>query len=137
MFLPKNIEKDQEAVKNYINKIEYTRLRDVVDSVEICFDPDDFNSLLDEDRETFEQYKEFEKMLDECGADEILKREKSKWILRLTLNVENMLDKNVTMDDIHFAINNAYKNEVSCLYTDYNSDKLVFRLRLNNIIQHE
>ena len=137
VFLPKNIEKDQEAVKNYINKIEYTRLRDVVDSVEICFDPDDFNSLLDEDRETFEQYKEFEKMLDECGADEILKREKSKWILRLTLNVENMLDKNVTMDDIHFAINTVYKNEISCLYTDYNSDKLVFRLRLNNIIQNK
>jgi len=57
--------------------------------------------------------------------------------LRLTLNVENMLDKNVTMDDIHFAINTVYKNEISCLYTDYNSDKLVFRLRLNNIIQNK
>ena len=74
-------------------------------------------------------------MLDECGADELIKREKSKWILRLTFNVEDMLDKNVTMDDIQFAIGNAYKNEVSCLYTDYNSDKLIFRIRLNNIIQ--
>ena len=137
VYLPKNIEKDQEAVKNYINKIEYTRLRDIVDSVEICFDPDDFNTLIDEDLETFEQYREFEKMLDECGADEVLKREKSKWILRLTFNVEHMLDKNVTMDDIQFAIGNAYKNEVSCLYTDYNSDKLVFRLRLNNIVQNK
>ena len=137
VYLPKNVEKDQEAVKNYINQIEYTRLRDIVDSVEICFDPDDFNTLIDEDRNTFEQYREFEKMLDECGADEIIKREKSKWILRLTFNVENMLDKNVTMDDVHFAISNAYKNEVSCLYTDYNSDKLVFRLRLNNISQNK
>ena len=137
VYLPKNVEKDQEAVKNYINQIEYTRLRDIVDSVEICFDPDDFNTLIDEDRDTFEQYREFEKMLDECGADEIIKREKSKWILRLTFNVENMLDKNVTMDDVHFAISNAYKNEVSCLYTDYNSDKLVFRLRLNNIAQNK
>ncbi len=137
VYLPKNIEKDQEAVKNYINKIEYTRLRDIVDTVEICFDPDDFNTLIDEDLETFEQYREFEKMLDECGADEVLKREKSKWILRLTFNVEHMLDKNVTMDDIQFAIGNAYKNEVSCLYTDYNSDKLVFRLRLNNIVQNK
>ena len=137
VYLPKNIEKDQESVKNYINKIEYTRLRDIVDSVEICFDPDDFNTLIDEDKDTFEQYREFEKMLDECGADEILKREKSKWILRIEFNVENMLDKNITMDDVHFAINTAYKNEVSCMYTDYNSDKLIFRLRLNNIIQNK
>ena len=137
IYLPKNIETDQEAVKKYINKIEYTRLRDIVDSIEICFDPDDFNTLIDEDRETFEQYREFEKILDECGAEEIFKKEKSKWILRLTLNVENMLDKNITMDDVHFAINTAYKNEVSCLYTDYNSDKLIFRLRLNNIINNK
>ena len=135
VYLPKNIEKDKDTVKNYINKIEYTRLRDIVDSVEICFDPDDFNTLIDQDRETFEQYREFEKMLDECGADEVIKKDKSKWILRLTFNVENMLDKNVTMDDVQFAINNAYKNEISCLYTDYNSEKLVFRLRLNNIAQ--
>ena len=133
VYLPKNVEKDQEAVKNYINKIEYTRLRDIVDSVEICFDPDDFNTLIEEDRATFQQYREFEKMLDECGADEVVKREKSKWVVRLEFNVESMLDKNVTMDDVHFAISNAYKNEVSCLYTDYNSDKLVFRLRVNNI----
>ena len=135
VYLPKNVDKDQEAVKKYINKIEYTRLRDIVDTTEICFDPDDYNTLIEEDRETFEQYREFEKMLDECGAEEMLKREKSKWILRITFNVENMLDKNVTMDDVHFAINNAYKNEVSCLYTDYNSEKLVFRLRLNNLSQ--
>jgi len=133
VYLPKNVDKDQEYVKKYINRIEYTRLRDIVDTTEICFDPDDFNTLINEDRETFEQYREFEKMLDECGAEEMLKQEKSKWILRITFNVENMLDKNVTMDDVHYAISIAYKNEISCLYTDYNSDKLVFRLRLNNI----
>ena len=110
VYLPKNVDKDQEYVKKYINRIEYTRLRDIVDTTEICFDPDDFNTLINEDRETFEQYREFEKMLDECGAEEMLKHEKSKWILRITFNVENMLDKNVTMDDVHYAISIAYKN---------------------------
>ena len=65
------------------------------------------------------------------------KKDKSKWIIRITLNIESMLDKNITMDDIHFAINNAYKNEISCLYSDYNDDKLVFRIRLNNILQNK
>ena len=137
IYFPSNVENDQTTVKNYITKIEYTKLRDLVDTIEICFDPDDFNTLIKEDEQIFAQYREFENMLDECGADPINKREKSKWIIRIALNIENMLDKNITMDDIHFAINNSYKHEISCLYTDYNDDQLIFRIRLNNVIQNK
>ena len=137
VYFPKHIEKDSEQVKNYINKIEYTKLRDVVDSMEICFDPDELNTLNKEDEILFEQYREFEQMLDECGSEQLSKKEKSKWVIRITLNIENMLDKNITMDDIHFAINNAYKHEVSCVYSDYNENKLIFRIRLNNILQNK
>ena len=41
------------------------------------------------------------------------------------------------MDDIHFALQSSYPNELSCLYSDYNSDKLIFRLRFNNIMQNK
>ena len=34
------------------------------------------------------------------------------------------------MDDINFAIKNAYGDDVSCVYSDYNSDRLIFRIRL-------
>jgi DNA-directed RNA polymerase II subunit RPB1 len=44
-----------------------------------------------------------------------------------------MLDKNITMDDINFAIANSFNDEVHCVYSDYNSDKLIFRLRLKNV----
>ena len=37
--------------------------------------------------------------------------EKSKWIIRLELDKETMLDKNITMDDVHFAIKHSYKDE--------------------------
>jgi DNA-directed RNA polymerase II subunit RPB1 len=47
---------------------------------------------------------------------------------------EAMLDRKISMDDIHFALKNIYTDEVTCMYADYNSDNLVFRLRLNNII---
>jgi len=44
-----------------------------------------------------------------------------------------LLDKNITMDDIHFAIkNSSYGNDVHCVYSDYNMDKLVFRIRMNS-----
>ena len=48
-----------------------------------------------------------------------------------------MLDKNITMDDINFAIKNSYKDDISCVFTDYNSDKLIFRLRLNKVLQNK
>lgn len=133
VFLPRAIETNQEEVQSYINKIEYTRLRDIVDSIDICFDPAELATVVKEDEPLMRQYREFEKMLDECGATEqsiSSTKKKSKWIIRMTMNREKMLDKNVGMDDIHFAINNAYKNEISCMYSDYNDDNLVFRMRL-------
>ena len=145
VYLFPNEEQDQENAKTLMHKLEHTKLRSIVDSVKICFDPDDLNTLIEEDKEIMEQYKEFEALVDECngeGAEEeganananTNENNKSKWIIRLTFNVEEMLDRNLTMDDVHFAIKNAYRDQVSCVFSDYNSDKLVFRLRLNNYL---
>ena len=43
-----------------------------------------------------------------------------------------MLDRNVTMDDVHFAIKNILKTNVECVFSDFNSDNLIFRIRLAN-----
>ena len=80
------------------------------------------------------QYYEFEKMIDECNDDNQISKEKSKWIIRLEIDRESMLDKNITMEDINFAISNSYNDEISCVYSDYNSDNLVFRLRVENLL---
>lgn len=135
IYLPKLDENNQEKAKELIHYIEHTKLREIVDTMEICFDPDDLNTLIQEDSGVMEQYKEFENLLDECMTQTIDEgKEKSKWIIRMTMNAEKMLDKNITMDDVHFAINNGYNEEISCVYSDYNSEKLVFRLRMNKII---
>lgn len=137
VYLFPNEEQDQENAKTLMHKLEYTKLRDIVDTVKICFDPDDLHTLIEEDREVMEQYKEFETLVDECNGTEgesAAEGDKSKWIIRLTFNVEEMLDRNLTMDDVHFAVKNAYRDQVSCVFSDYNSEKLVFRLRLNNYL---
>jgi DNA-directed RNA polymerase II subunit RPB1 len=38
------------------------------------------------------------------------------------------------MDDIHFAINSSHGNDISCVYSDYNANNLVFRIRLNSSV---
>jgi DNA-directed RNA polymerase II subunit RPB1 len=135
VYLKKEEETDQLKAQEIMHQIEHTKLREVVDYIQICFDPDDLNTLIDEDTIFMEQYKQFESMLDECNEGNIEQgKGKSKWIIRMTMNTEELLDKNITMDDIHFTLKNAYKEDVSCIYSDYNDDNLVFRLRLNNIL---
>ena len=46
-----------------------------------------------------------------------------------------IIRKKYNMEDIHFAVKNSFRDEVSCVFTDYNSDKLIFRIRMNKILQ--
>ena len=186
IYMKKDEETDKDIVRDKIPSIEITILGEIVEMVEICFDPDDMNTLIEQDKEVMTQYFEFEKIVDECissapaggEGDEIgegselveelvatastkpstssvslvkagvapaaaateaqqqqqAPNEKSKWIIRMTMNKEEMLDRKITMDDVHFALKNMYGSEVTCMYADYNADNLVFRIRLNNII---
>lgn len=137
VFLKTADEGNAEKAKQFANMMEHTRLADVVTSVQICFDPDEFNTRIVEDRELVQQYYEFSRMLEECNGNESLTDQqttKSKWIVRMEMDTETLLDKNITMDDIHFTIKNGSAGtEVECAYADYNSDKLVFRIRMANI----
>jgi DNA-directed RNA polymerase II subunit RPB1 len=128
----KELEREsQEKANYYATLLTHTRLIDVVKSMEICFDP---NNKSEEDAQLLERFYEFER--------QILQQTEtntggSKWIIRLELNREKMLDKNITMDDIHFAIKNSYSSEdIHCIFSDFNMDKLIFRLRVqNNVFQ--
>tara|TARA_X000000368_G_scaffold313540_1_gene251136 strand:+ start:6161 stop:10654 length:4494 start_codon:yes stop_codon:yes gene_type:complete len=138
IYLKPSEQTNKNKAQEYIHILEHTRLHDITKSIQIMFDPDDMNTVIDEDKELLSQYKEFKEMIADCNGslpdddDDV-----SKWILRLVMDKESMLDKNITMDDVYFAINNSYNDEVSCVYSDYNSDKLVIRLRLSNIIQNK
>ena len=125
---------DQNKVKQYIDKLEHNKLRELVEFTEICFDPDDVTSLLEGDNSIINEYNEFEKLLDECNSSYDDTKEKSKWIIRLSMNKIEMLDKNITMEDIHFALTNSYEN-IICMYNDYNSENLIFRIRISKSIQ--
>jgi len=138
VFLKHADEENRERASYYSKMIEYTKLVDVVKSVVVCFDPNENNTVIEEDQLLLKQYYEFEKMVGEClpssssSGDVASQTKKSKWIVRLELDQTALLSKNVSMDDIHFAIKNSHQGEnLTCIYSDYNSDKLVFRIRPN------
>ena len=138
VYLKPEDQTDKDKANTIQYMLEHTKLEEVVKSVEICFDPDDMNTLINEDKNTMAQFREFEKIIGECLETEAAaeETEKSKWIIRMVMDPETMLEKNITMDDVHFTLNNTYKDEISCVYSDYNADKLVFRIRMANILKN-
>ena len=138
IFLRPEDETDKDKAQSIMYMLEHTRLEEVVKSVEICFDPDDLNTLIHEDKDAMEQFKVFENMVAECAEIDLSNDEnqRSKWILRMEMDNEVMLEKNITIDDIHFTLNNVYDKEINCVFSDYNSDKLIFRIRMNEVIKN-
>jgi len=138
VYLKTMDQNDKDKASNYATMMSHTRLVDVVKSIQICFDPNEQSTSITEDRLLMEQYYEFERIMNECNGtsanpDDIPQR--SKWLIRMEMDAETLLDKNITMDDIHFAVSNShFAGDVSCVYSDYNSDKLVFRIRMSNNI---
>jgi DNA-directed RNA polymerase beta' subunit len=150
VFLREEDEINKDRAMSLMYMLEHTRLEEIVKSVKICFDPDDLNTLIQEDRALMEQYKAFETMVEECatGVSETTETDgsqeqpqentnKSKWVIRLEMDPEQMLEKNITMDDVHFTLNASYDNQLSCVYSDYNADNLVFRIRLQQVVKEQ
>ena len=151
IYLKEEDATQKDKARSIMYMLEHTRLEEVVKSVEICFDPDDLNTLIKEDKDTIEQFKAFEEMImtidssDEATKEKITKvcpdannyeDNKSKWIIRMVMDPEVMLEKNITMDDINFTLNSCFSEQISCVFSDYNADKLVFRIRMNQMIKN-
>jgi len=136
--LHKDEEGDNARAIEIMKRIEHTRLRQIVSEITICFDPDDNNTMIEEDSLLIEQYNLYQTMVDDCYEDNITGNlQRSKWIVRMELDAEKMLEKGLTMDDVNFAIKNAYSDEVQCIYSDYNADKLIFRIRTLDLLKRK
>ena len=108
-----------------------TLLRDMTTKVAIYFDPKDSNTVLKEDRELLAFYKLFEEPEPVVEAQAGASQEPwSKWLLRLELDRQRMFDKNITMDDILFVLRRRFDDDIHAVYSDFNSQKLVMRIRL-------
>jgi DNA-directed RNA polymerase beta' subunit len=137
VYLKPEDERQKDKARTIMYMLEHTRLEEIVKSTEICFDPDDLNTLISEDKDCIQQYRAFENLVDECNEISIEsgETEKSKWIVRMIMDPEIMLEKNITMDDVNFTLKSCYEDQISCVYSDFNSDKLVFRIRMNDILK--
>ena len=133
IFLNKEFENDKNKAQHIKNKLEYTILKDLVTNCKIYYDPvsSTKESVIEEDRGLLDIYRVFNDTLDE-DID-------NPWIIRFTFDKELMMDKGIVMEDINLALLSwANKggdiDKVEYIYSDDNSNELIGRLTVNNII---
>ena len=136
VYLKPMDETDQDKASQFATRMSHTKLIDIVKSVQVCFDPNPTATHIVEDQLFLEQFFEFEKMIEDCMESPSGNTpSRSKWIIRIEMDQESLIDKNINMDDIHFAISNSeYGKDVQCIFSDHNMDKLVFRIRTNGSV---
>ena len=131
MFLKKEEEIDIDKAFEMISRVEHINLRDIVESAEIYYDPDDMKTLINEDRPFMDIYKDFQGILDTAFEESNPEVEcKNKWILRLKMDKTVLFDRNITLEEIHYALKSEYKDNISCFYNDLNDEEIIFRIRL-------
>jgi DNA-directed RNA polymerase II subunit RPB1 len=115
--------KSKEKARQLVQDLELTLLRNITNKVGIYWDPTDDETIIEEDRELLEFYR----LLEQDSPQNV---EPSKWLLRMELNQEEMYNKNITMADVVFMIKKLTHRSTSIVYSDYNSNKLVVRIRI-------
>jgi hypothetical protein len=127
IYLKPEYRNNKDKAREVVQDLELTVLRNITDKVGIYWDEKDTSTVVEEDKELLEFYKLFEKDFMEAeGMDE----QWSKWVLRLELNREEMFNRNISVQEVVSVVKSQFNNEISVVYSDYNSNKLVMRIRL-------
>ena len=107
------------------NNIESNIIGDLLESEAIYLDPtNNLDNMLEEDKEMMKVYQVFSEL--DNQHEQI---PDNPWIIRLEFDRKKIIEKKITMDDIHNILSNKYPTAV-LMFSDDNSSKLIFRLRM-------
>ncbi len=56
--------------------------------------------------------------------------EQSRWLLRITLDRQKMLDKELRIEDVAAVLKQNYSNDLCVVFSDNNADEMVLRIRV-------
>jgi DNA-directed RNA polymerase II subunit RPB1 len=124
IYLKPEYRKNKDKAREVVQDLELTVLRNITDKVAIYWDENDDKTVVQEDVQLMSFYRQFE--MDTQSANW------SKWMLRLELNREEMFNRNISIQEVVSVIKVQFNNDINVVYSDYNSDNLVMRIRLPN-----
>ena len=114
----------QESAKLLRSTVEHTNLRSVTYCTEIYHDPDIQSTLIPADHDMVESYY----IIPDESHD--APENQSRWLLRLTLDRQKMLDKGLKVDDVAMKIKESYPKDLAVIFSDNNAEEQVIRIRM-------
>ena len=119
---------DNNKISFVKNKLEFVKMRDILISSSIYYDPDNSNyeTVIPEDKELLKIYKEFQEIEDPENNNV-----NYPWIIRFVFNKEKMLEGGVIMEDIYMKLLEYDSDRINFIYTDDNSKDLIGRISIN------
>jgi DNA-directed RNA polymerase II subunit RPB1 len=126
----------KEKARQVAQDLELTLLKDITIKTAVYYDPSDTESTIEEDRELLAFYKLFEAEAEgNEGAEEAPTQTWSGWLLRLEMDRDRMFRKNISMDDVAYVLRTRFGEALHLVYSDYNSNKLIMRMRLPEMMK--
>ncbi|VDC07033.1 unnamed protein product [Peniophora sp. CBMAI 1063] len=125
IYLEPEYGRSQVAAKTVQQELVYTSLRTVTAAVEIWYDPNPKETIIEADADFVESF--FAIPDDEIEAN--LPRQ-SPWLLRLELDRAKMIDRKLTMEFVAGKIAENFRTDLFVIWSDDNSDNLVIRCRV-------
>ena len=125
VYLNKDIPLSKEKTKNVINELQYTNLRYFVKETTIYYDPDIYKktSCIQEDKLFVEEYYSI-------FDDGVIFENLSPWVLRIVIDHQYLLDKQLTMFDIYEHIIIKYESKkIQVIFTDDCAETLIIHIR--------
>ncbi|KAE9580997.1 DNA-directed RNA polymerase II subunit rpb1 [Colletotrichum fructicola] len=113
----------QEAAKALRSTVEHTTLRSVTAVTEIYYDPIITSTNIPDDLDMVESYYLIPDETHDRAEDQ------SRWLLRLTLDRQKLLDKELTVEDVARRIKEEYPNDLAVIFSDNNAEEQVIRIR--------
>lgn len=124
--LKEQFAQDDKKSTEVLNNIQTTYFKDLVQSTKVYYDPEDFETTIEEDRLFVETYKEL------TNEGLLQKTKLYPWLLRFELDRSAMVEHAVTMLDIYRVLNDYYEDMVHVMFSDDNSKNLIFRIKIED-----
>ncbi|KFZ01643.1 hypothetical protein V501_09893 [Pseudogymnoascus sp. VKM F-4519 (FW-2642)] len=114
----------QETAKLLRSAVEHTNLRSVTAATEIYYDPDPENTTIEQDQDMVDSHY----MVPDENSES--HDSLSRWLLRIILDRQKMLDKGLNVDDVAVRIKEEYPKDLNVIFSDNNAEELVIRCRM-------
>ena len=125
IHLTEEYRKELETAEQVKYNLELVRIGELIKSDAIYLEPtNDLDNVLQEDKDIMKIYSIFSEL-----DTQYQNIPNNPWIVRLEFNHREMVEKNITMDEIYTVLKENLVNS-SIMFSDDNSGKLIFRMRL-------